>query len=138
MPSDKPSVFISYARDDASLAKFIAGQLEHSGVETWRGEEPEAGGDWQQELARKLEEATLFVLLITPSYLQSRWNNFELGVALARSARSKDVQILPLTFGVSSAQLPPPLRQLQILSLDKNDATHVQQAIEAALHSAVA
>jgi hypothetical protein len=137
MPSDKPIVFISYAHDDASLAKFIAGQLEHSGVETWRDEEPEGDVAWQ-ELAKKLEEATLFVLLITPSYLQSRWTNFELGVALARSARSKDVQILPLTFGVSSAQLPPPLRQLQILSLDKNDATHVQQAIEAALHSAVA
>jgi hypothetical protein len=58
-------------------------------------------------------------------------------VALARSARSKDVRVLALTFGVSPAQLPPPLRQFETVSLDKNNAMDVQQAIEAALHHPV-
>ena len=137
MPSDKPSVFISYAHDDASLAKFIASLLEREGVDTWREAEIGAGVNWQQELTRKLEEATLYVLLITPSYLESRWANFELGVALARAARSEDVNVLPLTFGVSPAELPPQLRHIQALSLDKKDPVEVQQALEAAVHRAV-
>jgi TIR domain len=134
MPTVKPNVFISFAHEDASLAKYIASMLEHSGVETWRDEATvRVGANWHEELAQQLEKANLYVLLVTPNYLQSNWSNFEAGVALSRAASSEDVTVLPLTFGVERNDLPPLLRSFKTLSLDQNP-NDVQQALESALH----
>jgi hypothetical protein len=138
MASDKPRIFISYAEDDASLAEFIANQLAQSGIETWLDKKQlTSGPNWREELSKRLEEANLYVLLITPSYLKSRWTNFELGVALMRASQSKDVRILPLTLGVSLDELPSATLRADALSLDRNAPGDVRGAVEAALHNAV-
>ena len=121
------------SREDASLAKFIASLLERSGTETWGDEKDvRAGEDWHEQLADHLEKANVYVLLVTPHYLQSSWGNFEMGVALSRAARSEDVSVLPVTVGVGPDEIPPALRSFKTLSLDENPGA-VQDALEAAL-----
>ncbi|HEX9983785.1 MAG TPA: toll/interleukin-1 receptor domain-containing protein [Thermoanaerobaculia bacterium] len=133
MPDRKTDVFISYANEDARLAQLLAGVFRRSGVEAWLAESAlTPGSDWQQELVKHLESANVYVLLVTPSYLQSRWGNFEMGVALARAA-SGDVTLLPVTFGISQKDLPWALRSVQAFSLDKNDPADVPKALETAL-----
>lgn len=129
----KLNVFISYAHEDASLARFIASLVERTGIEIWHDEKVLPGVDLSEQLAEHLKKANLYVLLVTPNYLQSSWGNFELGVALARASRSDDVTVLPVTVGVSAGELPLELRSFKAVSLDRNPG-ELQQALESALH----
>jgi len=132
METKTANVFLSYAREDASLARVIASMLDRFGVHSWIEETPSPTAEWRDEFENRLEKADLYVLLITPHYLKSLLSNFELGVALSRS-RSHEVTVIPLTSGVTSSELPSALRRFQVLSLDLNNPADIQKALERAL-----
>ena len=69
-------VFISYSRDDTAHAKALYGQLatlrnEHGGDVFWDQERIDAGEKWAEVLHDGIEQADVFVLLISASFLNS-------------------------------------------------------------------
>ena len=90
MAKDKNSydVFISYSRKDGNIAREIAKALTQRGVNVFYDESQINFGDSISDLKEEaLEHSKSFLLLVSPDYLSSQWQNFELGVALSREPK---------------------------------------------------
>jgi tetratricopeptide (TPR) repeat protein len=65
MATGKP-VFLSYASQDAEVARRLAEALRAAGVEAWFDQSELKGGDvWDQKIRRRIKECVLFVPLIS-------------------------------------------------------------------------
>ena len=60
-----PGVFLSYSRGDKALAERIIRGLRPIGVEVWWDEDM-PGVDWQEELARQIQQLAAVVVIWTP------------------------------------------------------------------------
>lgn len=61
--------------------------------------------------AEDLESADMYLLIVTPRYLESLWMNFEMGVALARR-RSAGTQVMAIVHDVDREKVPLLIRQV--------------------------
>lgn len=76
------AVFLSYAHEDADLARRIADALRAFGVEVWFDRSELRGGDaWDAKIRKQIRECVLFVPLIsaqtqarTEGYFRREWN----------------------------------------------------------------
>ncbi|WP_395613462.1 protein kinase domain-containing protein [Allosphingosinicella sp.] len=120
MPSDKDKVkaearapaptrlapvgFWSYARQDDQLSDGRLSQLRTKLVQELQqqyGREPVRlfqdaetiphGSNWEQEISRALNEATFFIPIITPNFVQSEWCAREVELFLEREAALREV-----------------------------------------------
>ncbi|HEY3800484.1 MAG TPA: toll/interleukin-1 receptor domain-containing protein [Caulobacteraceae bacterium] len=64
-------VFLSYSRGDRALADQVIRGLRSLGVDVWWDEDM-PGVDWQEELARQIQELSAVVVLWTPLSLNSK------------------------------------------------------------------
>ncbi len=88
------------------------------GVSPWiSSKDIDKGANWTVELARELETTDFGVLCLTPENLASAWLNYEAG-AISRSVESR---VCPVLHGVNKGNVSPPLSQLQLTSLDRED-----------------
>ncbi|MFI5959933.1 Hsp70 family protein, partial [Cryptosporangium sp. NPDC051539] len=76
-PASVP-VFLSYARADADYARGLAEHLEASGIPVWWDQELTTGPSWVQEIERRIDACTAFLVVLTPEALQSRWVRAEI------------------------------------------------------------
>ncbi|WP_245524092.1 toll/interleukin-1 receptor domain-containing protein [Methylobacterium nonmethylotrophicum] len=83
-------IFVSYchanAVQQAKLQVHLA-QLKRDEVEAWFDGEMEAGDKLNTEISRKLRAADIFVALMSPEYIASRWCQMEYKRAMGRRAR---------------------------------------------------
>jgi TolB-like protein len=64
--SPNQAVFLSYAREDAGVARRIADALRSCGIEVWFDENELRGGDaWDAKIKQQIRECALFVPLIS-------------------------------------------------------------------------
>lgn len=104
-------VFISYATPDESSAEEIAQLLGRRKVDFFMARKAIQGdGDVTPEIRKAVEGCRTVVVLFTPQSLKSRWLEVEYTTALELQ---KDV--VPVLLRCDLAQLPEPLRHLQIL-----------------------
>src|SRR2546429_4875888 len=84
-------VFYSFAEVDAPLLEQLERHLSvlrHEGyISTWHKRQIVAGSDWQVELDRHLNTASLILLLISPDFLAS---DYQYGVELQRAMERHD------------------------------------------------
>jgi len=80
----------------------------------------EKGVHWQHEISAKLEEADLGIICLTPGSLGSRWVLFEAG-ALARKIQANEARVCTYLFGLSPADVEPPLSMFQHTLATKAD-----------------
>lgn len=104
---ETPQIFICYAHEDNDstepskrwldrLLKHLA-PLELQGqVDIWSDKQIELGEDWHERIQATLQEVKVAILLVSPSFLASRYiRNSELPVLL-KNAKEKGVVILPI------------------------------------------
>ena len=80
-PAVTAAVFLSYAREDAELARHIAEALRAFGVEVWFDQDELRGGDtWDTKIRNQIKTCALFVPLIsqrteerTEGYFRREW-----------------------------------------------------------------
>ena len=76
-------IFLSYAHEDAEMARQIALELQSAGVETWFDElNLHAGDAILQELAKALAEVDFVAVLLSRTALTKRWVSTEMTIAL--------------------------------------------------------
>jgi len=66
-------VFLSYARDDAGLAKQLAGLIAQSGHQVWWDREIQGGTRFASEIDKALQDADAIVVLWTEVSINSAW-----------------------------------------------------------------
>ena len=82
----------------------------------WGYEEVALGARWYDEITKALEQANVFIALVSPDFLSSEWGMFEVGAALGRRWQFSDSLVVPvLLHGVRPRDLPGPLQQFQTL-----------------------
>lgn len=115
--------FISYARDDASVATRLKADLEGRGIRAWRDlDDIPAGASWDDTIAKAIAECSHFLLLVTPTSVQS--SNVSDEVSYARERRKA---ILPLI--IKDAPLPFRIHRAQAIDFTKDYQTGFQVLI---------
>ena len=75
--SNKPVIFISYARKDRRWLEFVQDHLapaeSHGHFEIWDDDRIEGGADWKAEIDQALSTCAAFVLLVSRFSLSSRF-----------------------------------------------------------------
>jgi adenylate cyclase len=66
-------VFLSYARDDAELAKQLAGLIAQAGHHVWWDREIQGGSQFSSEIDKALQEADAVLVLWTEASIKSAW-----------------------------------------------------------------
>ncbi|HWA28573.1 MAG TPA: TIR domain-containing protein [Lacunisphaera sp.] len=115
------AVFLSYASQDAEVAKRIADALRTCGIEVWFDQSELRGGDaWDQKIRRQIKECALFMPVISPNtnarpegYFRLEWK-----LAVDRSHLMADDQpfLFPIVVGDiddATARVPDKFRDVQ-------------------------
>ncbi|MEU5260471.1 TIR domain-containing protein [Amycolatopsis sp. NPDC021455] len=83
-------VFLSYAEEDAGVARRVAERLRASGAEVFRWEDPEHRAErFIERIQAEIEKADVFVALISPVALGSTWCGREREIAFHRETQLK-------------------------------------------------
>jgi hypothetical protein len=77
------SIFISYSRRDAAPALVLAARLKSRGMEVWIDQQGiEGASRWTSEIAKAIEAASVFMLLIGTESMASENVLKEVDIAL--------------------------------------------------------
>lgn len=92
--------FISYSfKDEAykiALKSHFMGLISNGSIKAWDGRAILPGEDWDQEIKKKLEEATVILFLVSSDFMDSDYiKDVEIKHALERYER-KEVKIIPI------------------------------------------
>jgi len=124
---EKPVIFISHASTDKSVANILKQEIEivfGDEIEVFVSSLPgsiEPGSDWLKAIQKKLDSATIVVVLITPISINRPWIWFEIGASWLKMTETRR-KIFPLCAPeIEMGSLPEPLSRLQALSLGKID-----------------
>ncbi|MCU0973695.1 MAG: TIR domain-containing protein, partial [Burkholderiales bacterium] len=121
MPEDTRAVFLSYASQDAEIARRLADALRAVGLEVWFDQSELRGGDaWDASIRKRIKDCTLFVPVISRN-TESRSEGYfrlEWKLAVDRSHLISDDQafLMPVVIDETSdalARVPDRFRERQ-------------------------
>ena len=120
-------VFLSYAREDVTVARQLADCIGRAGHHVWWDRQIQGGSRFATEIDRELKEADAVVVLWTQASIESAWVQDE-------AAEGRDTgRLVPAV--VDSVRPPLGFRQFQSVRLgsfdDASDLNGVDQLIEA-------
>ena len=67
-----PAIFLSYARDDATLVQALVGDLGALGNTVWLDEDAPSGQDWWNLILEQIRACEVFVYALSPASLDSQ------------------------------------------------------------------
>jgi hypothetical protein len=121
---NKPVIFFSHSsRDAAMLGKLKDLFVSKTGgtIDVFvssDGQSIPLGRNWVHRIEEALQQAKIMFVFITPNALKkSNWLFFESGFAY-----SKDIRVIPVTYGIDFDHLPAPLNLLQGFNLTSEDS----------------
>jgi len=130
-------VFLSYAREDADVARRLHEVLERKGLKVFLDQKVLPGERWVHRVEAALKAARHFVLVVTPSYLASEYAAMELGAALSATHHDPETRIIPILLGpLRAADLPGLLREWQAIRAEPSALDDAGEAVADALHAA--
>ncbi len=113
-PRNPRQIFISHAHEDAELAQRLADDLEAEGWPVWIARDSIRPGEkWASAVSRGLDESGIFVLLLTPHAVKSRWVRSETDVAVEME-HDGEMRFIPLL--VEACRVPALWRAYQHIS----------------------
>ena len=111
-------VFISYSRKDTEFAKKLTGELQKSDYDfwiDWEGIPPTV--DWWREIEKGIEEADIFLFIISPDSAKSKICGQEIDTAVKNGKR-----IIPIvTREIEWEDTPPQLGHLNYIFFSRDD-----------------
>ncbi len=111
-------VFVSYSRKDIDFAKHLTAELQKSDLDfwiDWEGIPPTV--DWWREIEKGIEEADVFLFLISPDSAKSKICGQEIDTAVKNGKR-----IIPIVVReIEWADTPPQLGHLNYIFFSRDD-----------------
>lgn len=97
---NKPMIFLSHKHDEFSILQDVIAFLKREGVDVyvdWMDDHMPAytNAETAIRLKEKIKSADKFILVATPSAINSKWCNWELGLGDAAKF-NKDIALLPI------------------------------------------
>lgn len=102
MSKEALNVFISHSSHDKDLADYLIRDLQAQGVQVWSDKNIAAGADWASEIQMALERARVYVFLLSPQFLESRWRTSSWESQLAEHSTELVFELFPCWRGVFS------------------------------------
>jgi internalin A len=101
-----PNGFISYAHDDRTMyqafRKHLRATERRFGIRFWADPAINAGSHWNAEIQQKIDEAGLFVLLVSAAFIGSDYIFDNELPAIQERCKSANVLVLPVVLRRSS------------------------------------
>jgi adenylate cyclase len=120
-------VFLSYARDDAGLAKQLASLIGDAGHHVWWDREIQGGSHFSIEIDKALQDADAVLVLWTPASIKSAWVQDE-------AAEGRDSgRLVPAV--VNGARPPLGFRQYQSIELGNWSGEGKPEQVDALLRA---
>lgn len=96
-----PDIFISYAEEDSGIARKVAEHLKKKGFNPYYYEDPKIeGNNIIENIEKALKKSKIFLFVLSPDYLSSKWCKAEFEVAflmqLEASTKGEEYEIHPL------------------------------------------
>ncbi len=111
-------VFISYANPDAEFAARLAADLRAKDIPVWLAPDSILPGEkWVAAIERGLRESGIFLLVLTPEGVESKWVSQETQVAIMLENEGQ-MRIFPLR--VRRAEVPLLLSTRQHIAFDRD------------------
>jgi hypothetical protein len=107
-------IFVSYAAEDTGPATELISQLTRQpNFHVFTTDRISAGGNWRSKIKKELSQSDYFLVLLSPTSIQSKWIQFELGAAWGLNKF-----IIPVVTSQEVVnQIPLELGDLQIIEL---------------------
>jgi tetratricopeptide (TPR) repeat protein len=94
---DPQQVFISHAHEDTEFAHRLANDLRQNGWRVWIAPDTiQPGEKWVEAINRGLEESGVFVLVLTPKAIRSKWVRSETNTAIELEHEER-IRFIPLS-----------------------------------------
>jgi len=128
---DRPryDAFLSFAGEDADLAREIAGALRAWSLSVWYSEtELKVGDSLLESIDRGLQRSDRGILLLSPSYLHKGWPEYELDTLMRQRIESGKA-LLPIWHGVTQSEVEdahPGLAGIYALNTDSGFETVIR------------
>ena len=117
----RATVFLSYARQDTSIAERICQALLKHDYRVWSEADLMAGTNWASGVSSAIDEAVkhgFVLLLLSEASLKSDWCRKETEYALARVSKSSRSNVVPVIIEqFNHAMLPLQLRHIMYFDL---------------------
>jgi len=112
MDNSGPRVFISYAHHDRHAVESILRALEKHQVKFWDAQQIAAGANWMESIESAIEQASVFVLCVSPDFFTSQFAMFEVGLAIGR-ARKTGAAVIPII--LRDSKIPKSIMEFSFL-----------------------
>ena len=118
-PRNPRQVFLSHAHEDVDFALRLAKDLRDAGLSVWMTPDSiQPGEQWASAIERGLDESKIFIVLLTPNSVKSRWVKKETLHALEHDDVFTIAPVLLKTCDVN--QLSKFLTQTQYINFERD------------------
>lgn len=90
----------------------------------------EKGTRWDPEMSKELEDSDVGIICLTRNNLEAPWILFEAGALAKKFEKSR---VIPILFGLRTADIEPPLSQFQAAVFEKSEILRAIKSINKAL-----
>jgi len=117
--SDKPKVFISYAREDYETAKRLYDDLKDSGISPWMDKVDLVPGQiWKSAVTKAIKQSRFFLALLSPRSVSKRgFFHTELKKALEVFDEFSDEKIFLIPLLIDNCDIPEKLEHIHCTEL---------------------
>lgn len=117
------TIFLSHTQADAATAREIAAELERLGVRVRRSEwTVSAGSPAIDVLDTMLAASDVILMLLSPSYVDSRWASEELSRSIDASLLNRAISVVPAV--IADCEVPAALREMALIDLRTQQGMH--------------
>ena len=121
-------VFISYAHENSLMIDTIQSHLAAAGYAVWIDHELISGGDaWRTRIVEAIESSDVFLLMLSPHSVKSKYVLQELNIADGESKPILPVLIAPVAI---PREMKLQLSGLQAITLDLNNIDELYKSID--------
>jgi TIR domain len=128
----QPSIFVSYAHEDASLAQTLATALESQGARVWIDQgELLVGDSLIERISEAIAEFDFVAALVSHASVGSNWCRKEIALAMSKQLKREARRVTVLPIRVGDVAMPPSLMDVKWMPLDPDHiSTCAAQIVE--------
>lgn len=108
------SVFISYSHADRNFVDLLTSRLQADNIGYWRDEKDLLVGDVvDKAISDGIQRNTLFLVVLTPSSIKSKWVSRELDEAAHEAVENQKIILPVVAEGLGVAEVPARIRRVK-------------------------